>query len=236
MIIGKLGLTVQGQGKGRHDLAHTIAFLCLAKAISEAIDKNDTCKNSTHFLQDLHRWQELFEDAVSLDAYKEAVRLMWGIELNQRMNSSEKACQLETLVYFQALASALINQTRELLTYPCDPNRKGLESSQECWRRRFSEETSTPENKYGIFGSQSSRRNSTQVFGGKRSKASRLTISKPSFFRPTASVSTVSRPTIAKKRIRSTGASKSRYILYRDLFYHNHVNGRRHFLLLYCCF
>lgn len=159
------------QGKERHDLAHTVAFLCLAKAISEAIDKNDTCENSTDFFQDLDRWQILFKaDAASLDAYKEAVRLMWGIELNQRVKSSEKACQLETLVYFQTLASALVNQTRELLTYPCNPNRKGLESSQECWRWRFSEESSTSETKYGIFGSQSSRRTSTRVFGAKDPK------------------------------------------------------------------
>lgn len=156
------------QGKVRHDLAHTVAFLCLSKAISEAIDKNDTCENSTDFFQDLDRWQILFEtDAASLDAYKEAVRLTWGIELNQRVNSSEKACQLETLVYFQALASALVNQTRELLTYPCNPNRKGLESSQDCWRQRFSEESSTSENKYGIFGSQSSGRTSTRVLEAK---------------------------------------------------------------------
>ena len=156
------------QGKVRHDLAHTVAFLCFSKAISEAIDKNDTSENSTDFFQDLDRWQILFQaDAASLDAYKEAVRLMWGIELNQRVNSSEKACQLETLVYFQALASALVNQTRELLTYPSNPNRKGLESSQECWRRRFIKDSSTSENKYGIFGSQSSGRTSIRVFEAK---------------------------------------------------------------------
>lgn len=44
------------QGKGRHDLAHTVAFLCLSKAISEAIEKNDTCEKSTDFFQDLNRW------------------------------------------------------------------------------------------------------------------------------------------------------------------------------------
>lgn len=109
---------------------------------------------------------------------------MWGIELNQRVKPSEKACQLETLVYFQALASALVNQTRELSTYPCNPNRKGLESSQECWRRRFSEESSTPENKYGIFGTQSSGRTSTRVFEAKDPKPPDLQYPDPAFSDP----------------------------------------------------
>lgn len=229
------------QGKVRHDLAHTVAFLCLAKAISEAIDNNDTCENSTDFLQDLDRWQELFEaGAASLDAYKEAVRLMWGFELNQRVNPSEKARQLETLVHFQALASALVNQTRELLTYPCNPNRKNLESSQECWRRRFSEESSTPENKYWIFGSQSFGRTSTQVFEAKDPKPPDSQYPDLAFSDPQPPDSQppdpqlpdpVSRLTITTKRIHSTGASKPRYILCQ-VFCHSHVNGRRHFC--YC--
>ncbi len=119
----------------------------------------------------MDRWQILFEaDATSLDAYKEAVRLMWGIELNQRVNGSEKALPLETLVYFQALASALVNQTRELFTHPCNSNSKGLERSQECWRQRFSQNSSNSENNRSFLGSQSSRKTSTQVFEAKDPK------------------------------------------------------------------
>lgn len=159
------------KGKVHHDLAHTLAFLCLAKAISEAQDKNGACENSTDFFQDLERWQILFEaDPTSLEAYKEAVRLMWGIELNQRVNASEKAPQLETILYFQALASALVNQTRELFAYPCNPNDNGLERNQECWRQRFSQNSSNSENSYSLLGSQSSGGTGTQVLEAKDPK------------------------------------------------------------------
>ena len=37
------------QGKVRHDLAYTVVFFCLAKAIWQAINNNDTCENNINF-------------------------------------------------------------------------------------------------------------------------------------------------------------------------------------------
>lgn len=152
-------------GEAPHSLAHTISFLCLSKAISETLDTNGACKYGNQFFQDLDRWQILFASNVtSLDAYKEAVQLMWGIELPQKVDHSDKACQLETLIYFQNLASTLASQTRELFTCSRDPSGTGLEPSQECWRRRISQHPLNSETTYKFSGAQNSGGTSTQVF------------------------------------------------------------------------
>ena len=119
----------------------------------------------------MERWQILFTaEVTSLDAYKEAVHMMWGIELHHRVDRSEKACQLETLIYVQNLASTLVSQTRGLFTYSCDPSSTGLERSQECSRRRISQNQLNSDTTYKFSGTQRSGGTSTQVFTDKDPK------------------------------------------------------------------
>jgi hypothetical protein len=46
-------------GESPRDVGDTIAFLCLAKAISETLQRTGTCDESKQFFRDLDRWQLL---------------------------------------------------------------------------------------------------------------------------------------------------------------------------------
>ncbi|KAH0553447.1 hypothetical protein GP486_006483, partial [Trichoglossum hirsutum] len=137
-------------GRLPRNLDDAIAFLCISKAISKTLDANGACDYTNQFLSDLDRWQVLFSpDATALGAYREAVRMMWGIVLDKDVLCSVQASKLETLTYFQALASTLVRQTSRLLNIRSTSD-KGLESSQRRWRLRRNQNPPDLETSYGL--------------------------------------------------------------------------------------
>jgi ankyrin repeat protein len=125
-------------GKPPRGLDDTIAFLCVSRAISETLDGNGNYDYTNKFLQDLDRWQILSaSDITVLLSYREAVQMMWGVVLNKNMPRLEQASKLETLTYFQSLASTMVSQEIGLPGFRSASNR-GLERSQQRWRLRES--------------------------------------------------------------------------------------------------
>ncbi|KAH7342466.1 hypothetical protein BKA65DRAFT_292216 [Rhexocercosporidium sp. MPI-PUGE-AT-0058] len=132
------------RGRPPPDLDNTIAFLCISKAISETLDTTGACYYKDQFLQDLDRWQALFEPGASLDAYRETIHSMWGVVLDKNTLRSWKASDFPTLTHYQALVSTLIRQTSEPFDFQ-GPSDTGLECSQQRFRLRNSQILSNPE-------------------------------------------------------------------------------------------
>jgi ankyrin repeat protein len=160
-------------GEPPRSLSDTIAFLCLAKAISGALQEIGGRDRSEQFLLDLDRWQLLFNSKADSDAYRDAIYSMWGVtldenllDLNRRqLHFSSQAdsdayidadrdavysmwgvtldenlpyqnqVNSEDLIYFQELASALVNQANESFDFDTLSD-TGLESSQQRWQLR----------------------------------------------------------------------------------------------------
>ncbi|KAI9759870.1 MAG: hypothetical protein M1840_003072, partial [Geoglossum simile] len=132
-------------GEPPRNLDDAIAFLCVSRAVSGTLDSNGDFGYTNQFLQDLDRWQILFtSDTTALTAYREAVRMMWDVVLDENLPCSEQASKLETLTYFQALASTMVHQTNGFLGLRGASDR-GLESSQERWRLRKAKSIQTEE-------------------------------------------------------------------------------------------
>ena len=125
-------------GEPPGNVGDTIAFLCLARAISETL-ATDAYDYNEQFLQGLGRWQVLFASReTDLDAYRDAVQSMWDIVLDEIVSSQRQDDIREALLHFQAMASTLISLASKSLgfSYLNDP---GLECSQQRWRLRNSQ-------------------------------------------------------------------------------------------------
>ncbi|PQE19083.1 hypothetical protein CJF30_00007439 [Rutstroemia sp. NJR-2017a BBW] len=138
-------------GKPPSNLSSTIAFLCLAKAISEALHDIGGCDRSEQFLLDLDRWQLLFNSEADSESYRDAVYLMWGVRLDEILPRQrtvfygqryfmillEETPPRQDLEYFQQLASALVSQASESFSFDTGIlNDTGLEASQQRWKLR----------------------------------------------------------------------------------------------------
>jgi hypothetical protein len=116
------------------NLGDTIAFLCLAKAISDTLQRTGTCDQSEQFFQDLDRWQLLFKSKADRDSYRAAIHSMWGVILDGKL-SSQSQVDPDVLIHFQELASTLVSQASESLDFEA-LNDTGLGSSQQRWQLR----------------------------------------------------------------------------------------------------
>ncbi|KAF6821870.1 hypothetical protein CMUS01_11316 [Colletotrichum musicola] len=103
------------QGRAPPTVLDVIQFLCVAKAMEETLGKM-LCEGYLEtFLSDLHRWQALFassERTADLETYKDAVRSLWGVELEERADIS---ADINVLGKFQSLASSLAARAGILL-------------------------------------------------------------------------------------------------------------------------
>jgi ankyrin repeat protein len=131
-------------GESPGNAGDTIAFLCLASALSETLRKTGACDCSEQFLQDLGRWQVLFDSKADLDAYRDAIHSMWGLALDENGSYPGQADTLEALTRFQALASTLISRASESLGLDALGD-TGLECSQQRWRMRNEQVLSKPD-------------------------------------------------------------------------------------------
>jgi hypothetical protein len=121
-------------GESPRDVGDTIAFLCLAKAISETLQRTGTCDESKQFFQDLDRWQNLFNSEADRDSYRDAIYSMWGVMLDENF-SSQGQVDASVLIHFQGLASTLVTQGSKLPGFNA-LNDTGLGSSQKGWLLR----------------------------------------------------------------------------------------------------
>jgi ankyrin repeat protein len=129
--------TMRGLCSGEQpgNVGDTIAFLCLARALSETL-ATSACDYNEQFLQDLGRWQVLFASKeTDLDAYREAVQSMWDVALDEIVPRQR---QDEALLHFQTLASSLISLASESLGFSAVDD-TGLECSQQRWHLRNSQ-------------------------------------------------------------------------------------------------
>jgi hypothetical protein len=106
-----------------------MAFLFLAKAIAESLQKIDRRDRIEEFLLDLDRWELLFTSKADRDSYRDAIRSMWDVELEE---SIREPVNPDVLKHFQELASMLISEAKELLGLD-RLNDTGLENSQRLW-------------------------------------------------------------------------------------------------------
>ncbi|PQE23546.1 multiple ankyrin repeats single kh domain protein [Rutstroemia sp. NJR-2017a BVV2] len=120
------------------NLSNTIAFLCLAKAISEALQELGGCDRSEQFLLDLDRWQLIFKSKADSDPYRDAVYSMWGVTLDENL-SNQNQVDSDDLLYFQELASTLVSHASESFDFDAGTgalNDTGLGASQQRWQLR----------------------------------------------------------------------------------------------------
>ena len=122
-------------GEAPGNTGDTIAFLCLARAMSETLRNTGACDFSEQFRQDLFRWQVIFTSEADLDAFREAIHSMWGLEFDKPGSYLPQADPDEALKHFQTLALTLISEASESLGFDALAD-TGLECSQQRWRMR----------------------------------------------------------------------------------------------------
>ncbi|KAH6699677.1 ankyrin repeat-containing domain protein [Leptodontidium sp. MPI-SDFR-AT-0119] len=93
----------------------TVAFLSLGRAIVETLRDRKNCDYLEDFEQDLGRWGQLFENAADLEAYEDALNLMWGVVYNEYTSRERGRMDEDTLIRFQELASTLVGHANDLL-------------------------------------------------------------------------------------------------------------------------
>jgi hypothetical protein len=112
------------RGETPRGVYETLAFLSLGRAIVETLRDRKNCDYLEDFEQDLGRWGQLFKNAEDLEAYEEALNLMWGVVYNES-TSRERGCMDEdTLIRFQELASTLVGRANDLLGFEASYDRR----------------------------------------------------------------------------------------------------------------
>jgi hypothetical protein len=112
------------RGETPRGVYETLAFLSLGRAIVETLRDRKNCDYLEDFEQDLGRWGQLFKNAEDLEAYEEALNLMWGVVYNES-TSRERGCMDEdTLIRFQELASTLVGCANDLLDFEASHDRR----------------------------------------------------------------------------------------------------------------
>jgi hypothetical protein len=110
-----------------------MAFLFVAKSISDTLERIEGHDRRADFFQDLGRWKLLFTSASDIDAYRDAINSMWGVVLDELDPGSLP--DPDVLIHFEELATTLISQARD--QFGLDAlNDSGLESSQKRWQLR----------------------------------------------------------------------------------------------------
>jgi hypothetical protein len=116
------------------DLNETLLFLGLARAMSYIINSRDVRDSQAEFVEDLGRWQLLFnENDGGQLAFREAVKAIWGVDISTFGHKLIPSG--ETLEQFQNMALNLVARADE--TYRCQVvNHLGLLATQARWRQR----------------------------------------------------------------------------------------------------
>lgn len=120
------------KGERPKNVYDTIAFLCLSRAMLETLGKLHHADYKDDFDLDLHRWQMLFMDedeGGDLEAYKEAVLLMWGVTLHRIDESDPDGAIIQR---FHDLATLLAGNADDIYGNSplSDPNVVRLEQNE----------------------------------------------------------------------------------------------------------
>jgi ankyrin repeat protein len=102
----------------------TLAFLSLGRAIVETLHDRKNRDYLEDFEQDLGRWGQLFKNAEDLEAYEEALNLMWGVVYNESTSRERGRMDEDTLIRFQELASTLVGRANDLLGFEASRDRR----------------------------------------------------------------------------------------------------------------
>ena len=111
--------TMRGLSRGQtpRGVNETLAFLSLGRAIAETLRDRKNCDYLEDFERDLGRWGQLFENAADLDAYEEALNLMWGVAYNDPTSRERGRFDEDILIRFHELASTLLGRANDLLGF-----------------------------------------------------------------------------------------------------------------------
>jgi ankyrin repeat protein len=120
------------RGETPRGVYETLAFLSLGRAIVETLRDRKNCDYLEDFEQDLGRWGQLFKNAEDLEAYEEALNLMWGVVYNESTSRERGGMDEDTLIRFQELASTLVGRANDLLGFEASHDRRS-EHYQQGW-------------------------------------------------------------------------------------------------------
>ena len=112
------------RGETPRGVYETLAFLSLARAIVETLRDRKNCDYLEDFEQDLGRWGQLFKNAEDLEAYEEALNLMWGVVYNEHTSRDRGHMDEDALIRFQELASTLVGRANDLLGFEASHDRR----------------------------------------------------------------------------------------------------------------
>ena len=107
-----------------------LAFLSLGRSIVETLRDRRNCDYIEEFQQDLDRWEMLFNETADLEAFRDALKSMWGIMFDEY--AQQESIDEDILFRFQELASILVSRANDLLGFDVNYDR-GLESRQQNW-------------------------------------------------------------------------------------------------------
>ncbi|KAL6414837.1 putative multiple ankyrin repeats single kh domain protein [Ilyonectria robusta] len=112
------------KGETPSNVLDTVALLAIARAIAETLagDKGEI-DFIDQFESDLVRWQQLFLDEDSLGSYREAARLLWGVEITEHLIHDDDSNNDHVLEQFKELISTLLDKAHDglgLYTAPVD--------------------------------------------------------------------------------------------------------------------
>ena len=107
-----------------------LAFLSLGMAIVETLRDRKNCGYCEEFQRDLGRWEILFNETADLEAFRDALKSMWGIVFDEYASNQREDIGEEILFRFQELASTLVSRANDLLGFDVNYDR-GLELSQQ---------------------------------------------------------------------------------------------------------
>ena len=105
-----------------------LAFLSLGRSIVETLRDRKNCDYIEEFQQDLDRWEMLFNETADLEAFRDALKSMWGIMFDEY--AQPESIDEDILFRFQELASILVSRANDLLGFDVSYDR-GLESKQQ---------------------------------------------------------------------------------------------------------
>lgn len=103
--------TLRGLCEGRlpRSLNETIMFLGVAKAMSEVVDPQNAESGESEFLEDLNRWQVLYDTRQdALEDFKAAVHAIWGVQVEY--HPSRRPFSVTNLVDLQDIAISLFSR------------------------------------------------------------------------------------------------------------------------------
>jgi ankyrin repeat protein len=112
------------RGEKPSGIYETLAFLSLGRAVAETLRDRKNCDYLEDFERDLGRWGQLFENAADLEAYEDALNLMWGVAYNDPTSREQGHFDEDTLICFRELASTLLSRANDLLGFEAFHDRR----------------------------------------------------------------------------------------------------------------